>query len=110
RNNCPGLNIWAVVTSTVSVFPTPVGPSSRKLPRGREGLVRLSSPRRTTEMIRGRAWDWPRISRGRSESSSWSLASFVESVLVFIPFPLPRTGFAFHYHGQAVHFVYVIHL
>ncbi len=49
------------------------------------GLVRPSSPRRMAEMIRGRVWDWPRISRGSSESSSWSLLSLAESVVLFIP-------------------------
>jgi hypothetical protein len=85
RNSCPALNTLVVVTTTVSVLPTPVGPSSRKLPRGRAGFVNPSSPRRTAEMIRGSVWDWPRISRGRSESNSWSLESFVESVVLFIP-------------------------
>ena len=75
-----------VVTTTVSVLPTPVGPSSRKLPRGRTGFVRPSSPRRTAEMIRGSAWDWPRISRGNNASSSWSLVSFVESGVLFIAY------------------------
>ncbi len=62
---------------------------------GRQGLVRPSSLRRTAEMIRGNTRDWPRSSRGNRESSSWSLASYVEAVRVFIPFPLPRTGRTF---------------
>src|SRR5438876_259022 len=100
RNNCPAPNTCVVVTTTVSVLPTPVGPSSRKLPRGRAGFVNPSSPRRTADTIRGNAWDWPRISRGRRESNSWSLVSFVGSAVLFIPR---------FYHGLSANVVLDIH-
>ena len=76
-----------VITTTVSVFPTPLDRAKRKLPRGRPGFVSPSSPRRTADVIRGSAWDWPRISRGNRAVSSWSLVSFVESVVLSIPDP-----------------------
>src|SRR5579862_4263612 len=101
RNSFSAPKIWFVVTTTVSVFPTPVGPSKRKLPRGLAGLVRPSSPRRTAEMMRGNAWDCPRISRASSKSSPWSLMSFTESIVAFMTFSLA---------GTSLHVVYHLHL
>ena len=51
--------------------------ADKKLPRGRPGLVSFNSPRFTTAMMRGRTWDWPRISRGSSASSALSRVSFI---------------------------------
>ena len=60
----------------------PVGPSFKKLPRGRPGFRKFNCPRRSTDMMRGSTWDWPRISRGNSFSSS--VRCFIFSMVVFM--------------------------
>ena len=53
RINASALNNRRVKTIVDSVLPVPVGPSFKKLPRGRPGFRKFNCPRRNTDKMRG---------------------------------------------------------